>query len=399
MHDALASPVFPATLEPGALRGWLVDHVCRFWADRVVDAKGGFFESLDAQGAAVKSPRRTLLAQGRLTYVFSHAAVLDASGRMRAVADHGFQELCRWEHASRTVGGWARARLAEGGVDDPTRDTYDQTFVILACAWYYAATKNPAALEMAERAYTFLSSHVADDVHGGFFEEFPNVEALPRRQNPHMHLLEACLAMRNATGGASWLGRSDELVGLFGRHLFDHASGSVAEFFCADWTPAPGAPGLLREPGHQFEWVWLLAEYRRLGGRREVGAWIDRLFAFGQAYGLDTQGPRVVLDGVSPQGQIVADTKLFWPQTEYIKACVARAQAGDAHAGDEAGAHFRRLQEHFFHADGANWCNQLCRDGTFLSGATPARVLYHLFLAVAELARCGDSPARPGRTS
>ena len=37
--------------------------------------------------------------------------------------------------------------------------------------------------------------------------------------------------------------------------------------------------------------------------------------------------------------------------------------------------------------DGANWHNQLARDGTPWRRSTPARVLYHLFLAVAEVDR------------
>ena len=46
--------------------------------------------------------------------------------------------------------------------------------------------------------------------------------------------------------------------------------------------------------------------------------------------------------------------------------------------------------------DGANWYNQLARDGSPAAPVTPARVLYHLFLCVAEAERVlvGQSPAR-----
>ena len=37
--------------------------------------------------------------------------------------------------------------------------------------------------------------------------------------------------------------------------------------------------------------------------------------------------------------------------------------------------------------DGASWHNQLARDGTPLTPATPARLLYHLFLGIAEVDR------------
>jgi mannose-6-phosphate isomerase len=41
----------------------------------------------------------------------------------------------------------------------------------------------------------------------------------------------------------------------------------------------------------------------------------------------------------------------------------------------------------FTRPDGANWHNQLARDGTPIAPVTPARVLYHLFLCVAEADR------------
>lgn len=396
MHDTPAPTRFTETLDAATLRSWLIEHICPFWADRVVDPKGGFFESLDAQGVAARSSRRTVLVLGRLTYVFSHATVLDTTGRMKKVAAHGFDELSRWEHECRAVGGWARSRLVGAGIEDATRDTYDQAFVILACAWYHAATGSSAAVAMAQRAYGFLEDHVRDDVHGGFFEEFPGVEKLPRRQNPHMHLLEACLAMYRATRDVPWLSRCDRLLSLFRNRLFDPASGTIAEFYTGDWTLFSGPQGQIREPGHQFEWVWLLAEYRHLGGTQETADLQEKLFAFGRRHGIDSVEPRVVFDAIDPTGRVLADTKLFWPQTEYIKACVVRAESGDDFAAGEIDLHLRKLQQYFFRADGANWCNHISRSGSFLVEETPARVLYHLFLAVAEMVRYKDpSAARP----
>lgn len=374
-------------LDAPSLRHWLLDTVCPYWSKRVIDPRGGFFEGVDSRGRVVASPVRHVLVQARLTYVFSHAFVMSGSPQMRAAADHGFAQLQRWSHAH--ASGWARSRSTDNATVDATRDAYDHAFVIFASAWYLRATGNAAAVTMAEQAYAFAQTQLADTKHGGFFEEHPQVDRLPRRQNPHMHLLEATLAMHAATGQAQWLDASRQLVRLFEQKLFDSSSGSLGEFFGRDWSPAEGAEGALREPGHQFEWVWLLAEYVRAGGEPQVATLSDRLFDFGNRFGRDTSGPLngVVFDGVDPQGRVSADTKLFWPQTEYIKACVARSERGIAGMREEADAHLARLRTHFFRADGANWCNQLSRHGKCLSDVTPARVLYHLFLAVAEVLR------------
>ena len=358
------------------------------------DPKGGFFESLDDNGVPVQSTTRSVLTQARLTYVFSHAHCLQATEQSLRYAEHGFRFLQRAAELAGGDCGWHRAITVDGIVIDGERDAYDQAFVILALAWYYRASAHPQALALAERAYGFMDAHLADQQHGGFFEEYSlidGVQKLPRRQNPHMHLLEAVLAMHQASREPQWLERAKKLVSLFKQHFFDTATGSLVEYFNADWSPAASPMGALREPGHHFEWVWLLHEYFDASGDPEVLDFAQRLFAFGSSYGIDMQGPLagMVFDGVNADGGLVAGSKLLWPQTECIKACLALGEwRGDAQIHAAAHVHAAAMRRHFFKEDGASWHNQLSRSGAPLQSATPARVLYHLFLAMAELLRC-----------
>ena len=376
------------------LRVWLLDHVCPYWSERVVDHRGGFFEGVDVEGRVAPAAVRHILVQARLTYVFSHAAVLGAAPAMRSAAEHGFAHLRQWSSSHRN--GWARAQSIDGTVTDAARDSYDHAFIIFASAWHFRATGNQAAIAMADDAHAFMLAHLADTEHGGFFEEHPRVDRLPRRQNPHMHLLEATLAMHAATGAQKWLDASQRLVHLFASQMFDVPSGSLGEFFERDWSPAGGAEGDLREPGHQFEWVWLLNEYARASGEKDVLLLADRLFEFGSTHGRASDGPLagIVCDGVDRDGRLTAPTSLFWPQTEYIKACVARNEQRLPGMYQAAAGHVERLRALYFRPDGANWCNQISSTGENLSPITPARVLYHLFLAIAEVLRMAES----GRT-
>ena len=91
--------------------------------------------------------------------------------------------------------------------------------------------------------------------------------------------------------------------------LVDPATGALIEFFGEDWSPAPGAEGALREPGHQFEWVWLLHEYVRAAHDDSVAPYAERLFAFGTQFGIDAGRYRRVFDGVDASGALVAGTK------------------------------------------------------------------------------------------
>ena len=383
----MMSPTIFAATDAKSLRHWLLEQVCPFWAARIVDPRGGFFEGLHASGEVAASGRRSVLNQARLTYVFSHAHVLGQAPAMREAAAHGFAQLQRWQATA--DGGWPRARSSEGECIDAACDAYDHAFVIFAAAWHYSATQNADAIRMADAAFDFMHRHLADGRGGGFFEEYPDTARLPRRQNPHMHLLEATLAMFFATHEAKWLARSRALVELFEEHFFNRASGSLGEFFKADWAPADAPAGDLREPGHQFEWVWLLAQYRRASGERRGQTLADQLFKFGNTFGRDLKEPLqgMAFDGLDRGGGVTAETKLFWPQTEFIKACVARVDAGQSAAMEDIDTHLGGLRAHYFRPDGANWCNQLTRSGEPLVDVTPARVLYHLFLAVAEVVR------------
>jgi mannose/cellobiose epimerase-like protein (N-acyl-D-glucosamine 2-epimerase family) len=375
---------------------WLLDCICPFWADAVVDPQGGFREELDADGRALPGTERSVLNQARLTYVFSHASLLRQDPRFIEAANHGFRFLQQARAAD--GGGWYRVTTTDGHVVNALRDAYDHSFVILAMAWHFRATGNALALQLADDAYAFLDGHLADPVHGGFQEAWPidGEPPLPRRQNPHMHLLEACLAMHEASGRAVWLERSTALVKLFHRALFDAASSTVIEFFKADWTPAAGDGGRWREPGHSFEWCWLLLQYFRLTGDSAAAECGGRLFAAATRNGIDHGDGLggLVMDGIEAGGNVVAGSKLLWPQTEYIKACLARAELlGDATARDAAARHIEAMRRHFFNAGGTHWANQLDRDGAILQDGTPARVLYHLFLALAESVRVNSASA------
>ncbi len=384
--------------DPGTLRPWLLGHVCPFWLARIHDPAGGFFEQLDRDGAPGRQPQRTCLVQARLVYVFSHAYVLSGEDSFRRAAEHGFAFLLRAFRAA--DGGWIRAASTDGAALDETRDLYDHAFVLFALAWLHRATRDASAIQFADATWEVMQRQLTDRRYGGFQEQYAPDQTdlkLPRRQNPHMHLLEAVLALHATTAEKNWLRRAAALVDLFKARFIDPATGALIEFFGPDWMPAPGAEGRLREPGHQFEWVWLLFEFHRATRDGTTIPYAERLFAFGSTFGVERADalPGAVFDGVDADGALVAATKLLWPQTEFIKACVARAEwRDDAAALPAIRAQLALIANHFMRPDGAVWHNQLARDGTPLATVTPARVLYHLFLAVAEVDRLFAATAR-----
>ncbi|HET8726275.1 MAG TPA: AGE family epimerase/isomerase [Alphaproteobacteria bacterium] len=377
---------------PRDLRSWAFETLLPFWADVGVDrSRGGFVERLAPGRLPADDDYKRIRVQARQIYTFSHAYVLGAPVWTLETARIGFDWLVAkgWNAEG---GGWHHLLTRDGAPLDRKQDTYDHAFILMALAWLHRASGDRAPLDWARRTVDHLDRAMADPVHGGYQEHAgtgPTNPGLPRRQNPHMHLLEAFLAAHEATGETGWLVRARRIVELFLARFLDPA-GTLGEYFTADWQPAPDETGRVREPGHQFEWVWLLGQYHRLSGDGRVLEPADRLYRFALDHGVDRTPGMVpaAFDEVDPQGRIIKDTKRLWPQTEAIKAHIVRAELqGDAVAAERAGADLAMLFTHYVDRRHAVWRDQLSRDGREVSTHIPASTLYHLFLCMAEAMR------------
>ncbi|MFT6428775.1 MAG: mannose-6-phosphate isomerase, partial [Brevundimonas sp.] len=167
---------------------WLFDHALPLWAERGVDAQGRFFEQLDFDGRPVTGLRRRTRVQARQVYVFCEAAALGwAQGH--AVAKAGLDQLIA--DRRRDDGLWVSATDDDGVVVDETPDLYDLAFVLFALAAAHRVLGDTRARPLALETLAAIDRLMASS-HGGWEEALP--PRLPRRQNPHMHMLEAMLA-------------------------------------------------------------------------------------------------------------------------------------------------------------------------------------------------------------
>ncbi len=374
-----------------------------YWLDRAPDPRhGGVIERVGLDGGPIDVPQRRTMVQARALYAFSHAACIGAGARASAMAERIFAALVR-HHWDRTADGWWHSVTVDGQPLDRRKDAYAQAFTVFAAAWYHRATGDDGARVWAERTVAFLDARMAAPADrgawGGYVEQLsaaggPAI-APPRRQNPHMHLLEALLAWYETTGDAAWLERAHAVVGLFRRRFFDSRTGSIAELFTVDWSPAPGADGRLREPGHHFEWAWLLGQYHRLTGDAGALQEAAALYRFGQAHGIlrPVDAASVVIDQVDCDGEVVDGGRRLWPQAEALKAAVARWEfEKDATALQEAKARLAAMFVTHVQPDGPLWREQLDADGGDASQFLPLSSLYHLHLAFAEAMRVMEGP-------
>jgi mannose/cellobiose epimerase-like protein (N-acyl-D-glucosamine 2-epimerase family) len=356
--------------------------VCR---DRFRDPLGGFHERLDYSFRPLPLGRKRLLVQCRQLYVLSEAALAgDRSGQAAAEAGYDFLRRRYWD---KRYGGWFFATTPEGAPLDRHKDLYGHAFALFALAYLHRAFAAPDALRLAEQTMELLEHHLSAP-NGGFWEraaEDWSPDTTVRRQNPHMHLLEAMLALYEASGSRRWLDRAARLLTLFTTRLYHSESRTLGEHFATDWSPH-AEHGHVVEPGHHFEWVWLLHRYAALSGEEHAAHAAAELFALALAHGFDPEHGGIH-DQIDRQGRPVLTTRRIWPVTEGIKACIVRAEAGDPDAARHAERLIGQLFSDFLHVQEGRWYETLGRDGAVTQTELPGTTPYHLFLAAREVGR------------
>jgi mannose-6-phosphate isomerase len=361
---------------PAAARwyeAWLAQAALPLWAGVGVDPVGGLFqETLSLAGAPVEAPRRAR-AQARQVFVYASAATAGYGAEWLAVARAGWD---RFVAVYRRPDGLFINRAAGDGTPlDAGVALYEQAFALLAMAALQAADPQGGGLA-GEAEATLAALQDRRMVGGGFRESGPH----PYQANCHMHLLESALAWEAQTsrtaGAPVWAALSDELAQLALTRFIDPETGALREFFDEDWRALRGEGGLV-EPGHQFEWAWLLERWGRLRGEPSALAAAKRLFANG-------------LKGVDPVREVAVnalwddftvrdgDARL-WPQTEHLKAALV---LGDEAQGLRAA---RGLAQYLAVPARGAWRDKLRADGSFVEEPAPATSFYHLMAAILEL--------------
>ena len=81
--------------------------------------------------------------------------------------------------------------------------------------------------------------------------------------------------------------------------------------------PAPGVEGSIAEPGHHYEWAFLLDRWARLSGRARPAA-VSRLIGFADAHGIDPDRG-VAVGAVLIDGRRHDPVARLWAQAERVR--------------------------------------------------------------------------------
>ncbi|MFY9655662.1 MAG: AGE family epimerase/isomerase [Methylocystis sp.] len=371
----------------------ICDVILPFWADAGFDAEAGVFrERLDFLKRDCPTTPRRAMVQARQIYVYSAAAKDGGFREGGEFADRAMRSLFDLYLDDRDPRkGFAFSVNASGSRHSQFRDSYTHAFILLSLASLYELTGERTLLSSAEATLQFVDRHLVCPDHGGVVDGRPSAESV-KRQNPLMHLLEALLALHEAAPEGPYLERAQGVLRLFEARLFQQEAGALPEVFAADWSLDRSAAYF--EPGHHFEWIWLLDWSRRLGGGLDLQL-EDRLWESAQACGLDARG--WCYDTVGLDRQPLSRSTRLWPHTEGVKAGLARHQAGEAEGLSACLRMLQTLNELFLGRPFAGgWIDRFSANLDPAVDHVPASSLYHLYGAYREIGRARVGlPAQP----
>jgi mannose-6-phosphate isomerase len=321
------------------------------------------YEALDAQHRPLPPQRYRAMACARQLFLFSsfigNPHVPDADVRAAAL----FRSLQRHFHDAEH-GGWFYSIDPQGAPLDRRKDLYTHAFIVFACAHYWAKVREPLVESVLNAALHVVAERFADG--DGLYEsvldeDWSTLNAGPL-QNPLMHLAEAFLATLEVREDADTLAALDALADAMQRRFVDVEHGVMLE------KPLDAVDNW-SEPGHQFEWFYLLESSEHLRGT-PLHRSLTTAFVHAEAQGVDPRTGAVVAT-LDVEGSVKDGTQRIWAQAEYLRALTLRPDSQALLARQ-----LNALQQRFLHSGGWNEC--LDSQGQVSRSDMPSTTPYHL---------------------
>lgn len=361
---------------------WMKRDALPFWSTKGWDTRrGGFHERFFFDGTADDLVLRRTRVQWRQIYVLAHASELGWCDGLR-LAFQGLERMLEKAWAPDGAPGFVHILAPDGSVAEDKRDAYDHAFAVLALSWLARTTGDAQVRALLDLVLSFCEEKLTD-ANGYLREALP--EEFPRRQNPHMHMLEAMIAAVETISHPEAAMRATRYRRMLEKTFLDRATGLLLEYFDANWRPVVEDEASVVEPGHMAEWVWLVRKYERLFGQKASPIGTHLLGA-----ALRAAEPRYgfLIDEIDSLQQVRRGSRRLWPQTELIKAWLAQYETGVDRADEAAETLIEHLMATYLSGPFAGgWYDSYNAAGEISIDTVPASTLYHIFVATAEADR------------
>lgn len=363
---------------------WLRRDVYPLWAEKGIDSHaGGFVESLTFDKVPMEVPRRAMV-QSRQIYSFLTGARMKCCPE--ATASSAVNQGVRYmiDKFAQPSGAFSYSVNPDGSPKSNNPDLYTQAFALFGLAQAYTLNKNPEYKVTALKLVAYLQRE--RKVPGGGYTELDEKGNVSYKSNPHMHLFEAAIAWMFIDSDPAWKGLGKELVDLATQKFIHKPLGVLGEYFDSSWHSLLENNRFIYEPGHQYEWAWLMSLYEELTGQ-DLKSVRHQLFLLAEKHGT-SRSRKVVYDEMWSDFTPKTQSSRFWPQCERIKAAVrlgcevsSDQKAIYAEAADEA---LETLFKFLETPTPGMWYDMLSEKDEFNGNSAKASSLYHIVNAMEE---------------
>lgn len=284
---------FPATKAiylkfAGEVDDSLRREVLDVWFPRALDNEhGGFLSNFSREWKPLDEESKFSVFQGRMTWISSQIVQRQPALKQQYLpyVIHGVDYLTGtlWD---KEKGGFYWG-LSQSGEISPFytdgKELYGMSFAIYGLASAYQATKDPRALEYAQKGFHWIDEHAHDAKNGGYFEyltrdghpfeahpETGMVELMPvasfpvgyKSMNTHIHLLEAFSQLYEVWKDHLLRQRIEELLAII-RDKICVEPGAMNLYFTNAWQAFPDHDSF----GHDVETAYLMLEAEDVLGK------------------------------------------------------------------------------------------------------------------------------------
>jgi cellobiose epimerase len=313
------------------------------WFPRTLDNEhGGFRSNFSRNWKPFGQESEFSVFQGRMTWVASQVVQRRPEMKQQFLpyVTHGIDYLVGtlWD---KEKGGFYWG-LSEAGEISPfytdAKQLYGMSFAIYGLASAYQATKDPRALEYAQKGFRWMEEHAHDNKNGGYFEyltrdghpieghpETGIVELMPvsrfpvgyKSMNTHIHLLESFTQLYEVWKDEVLRQRMEELLAII-RDKVCVDPGAMSLYFTNSWQPFPDHDSY----GHDVEAAYLMLEAEDVLGKGHdprTERMARMLVDHSLHYGWDGKLGGFYQDGTT-MGEPERKTKEWWVEFEGLNA-------------------------------------------------------------------------------
>jgi cellobiose epimerase len=298
---------------------------------------GGFFENYGLDWTRQPGEGKSIVYQSRLTWTSAQAAQhFPAKADMYLAMTRRGAAFLAGNMWDKEGGGFFWTIDREGKPTEPLKQMYGHAFGIYALAASYQATKDPATLELAKKAFQWMEAHAHDGKYLGYFENIGpdgkpasagrgnavGAGAGQKSMNTGIHILEALTGLYQVWPDPLLKERVQEMLEIC-RTRFYTEPGYLIQFLSTDWQRTLSPDSF----GHDVEAGFLMVEAAEaLGQGDDARNWTAARHLVDHAlqYGWDKdRGGLYDSAVISAEGIVTGEVrteKIWWVEAEQLNA-------------------------------------------------------------------------------